>query len=106
MHMFIDRSKFCVQFLKGSPKEHSCETTFEKGHSRNIPVKLFQNRSSGSRGEHFFRIAEKKKTFRCHGNQSFQWNQILWTMFKEDLPRNIPAKFGPNLPSGLGGIDV
>ena len=23
--------------------------------------------------------------------------------FEEDLPRNIPAKFGPNWPSGLGG---
>ena len=26
--------------------------------------------------------------------------------FEEDLPRNIPAKFGPNWPSGLGGEDV
>ena len=26
-------------------------TIFEKGHPRNIPVKLFQNRTSGSRGE-------------------------------------------------------
>ena len=26
--------------------------------------------------------------------------------YKEDLPRNIPAKFGPNWPSGLGGVDV
>ena len=30
----------------------------------------------------------------------------LSTIFKEDLPRNIPAKFGPNWPSGLGGEDV
>ena len=29
---------------------------------------------------------------------SFLWNQILWTIFEEDLPRNIPAKFGPNWP--------
>ena len=28
------------------------------------------------------------------------------TLFKEDLPRKIPAKFGPNWPSGLGGEDV
>ena len=26
--------------------------------------------------------------------------------FEEDLLRNIPAKFGPNWPSGLGGEDV
>ena len=37
---------------------------------------------------------------------SFWWNQILWTVFEEDLLRNIPAKFGPNWPSGLGGEDV
>ena len=37
---------------------------------------------------------------------SFWWNQILWTIFEEDLLRNIPAKFGPNWSSGLGGEDV
>ena len=26
--------------------------------------------------------------------------------FEEDLLRNIPAKFGPNWPNGLGGEDV
>ena len=26
--------------------------------------------------------------------------------FEEDLPRNIPAKFGPNWPSGLGGEEI
>ena len=36
----------------------------------------------------------------------FLWNQILWIIFEEDLPRNIPAKFGQNWPSGLGGEDV
>ena len=33
------------------------QTDFEKGHPRNIPVKLFQNRTSGFRGEDFKRIA-------------------------------------------------
>ena len=28
------------------------------------------------------------------------------TNFKEDLQRNIPAKFGPIWPSGLGGENV
>ena len=28
-------------------------TVFEKGHPRNIPVKLFQNLTGGSRGEDF-----------------------------------------------------
>ena len=26
--------------------------------------------------------------------------------YKVDFPRNIPAKFGPNWPSRLGGEDV
>ena len=26
--------------------------------------------------------------------------------FKEDLPRNIPAKFGANWPNGLGGEEI
>ena len=34
------------------------QTIFEKGHPSNIPVKLFQNRTSGSR-EDFSRIAYK-----------------------------------------------
>ena len=33
------------------------QTIFEKGHQRNIPVKLFQNQTSGSRGKDFSRIA-------------------------------------------------
>ena len=90
--MFIDGSKFREQF-------------FKKGHPRNIPVKLFQNLTSGFGEEDFLRITLKFQ-FRCHGNQSFWWNQILWTVFEEDLLRNIPAKFGPNWPSGLGGEDV
>ena len=27
-------------------------------------------------------------------------------ILEEDLPRNIPAKFGSNWPSSLGGEDV
>ena len=134
-------------------------TLLEKGHPRNIPVKLFQNLTS-SFGEDFLRISScpysarsphspepclwtdqnfannfwkgsskeysceiilksdqqflrkrflknyLKIQFRCHGNQSFWWNQILWTIFEEDLLRNIPAKFGPNWLSSLGGEDV
>ena len=30
----------------------------------------------------------------------------LWKIFKEDLPWNIPAKFGPNWPNSLGREDV
>ena len=35
------------------------QTIFEKGHPRNNPVKLFQNLTSGFRGEEFWRISVK-----------------------------------------------
>ena len=42
--IFIDRSKFCEQFLK-------------KGHPRNVPMKLFQNLTSGFGEKCFLRIS-------------------------------------------------
>ena len=53
---------------------------FEKGHPRNNPVKLFQNRTCGYRGD--FLKNSLKNPFGCHGNQTFRWNQILQTMLK------------------------
>ena len=47
-----------------SPKEHSCEI-ISKSDQR------FQKRR-----------LHKKTPFHCHGNQSFWWNQILWTILK------------------------
>ena len=41
--VFIDKSKFCE--------------VFEKGHPRNIPVKLFQNLTSGFGEKSFLRIS-------------------------------------------------
>ena len=35
----------------------------------------------------------------------FDGIEFCENFFKEDLPRNIPAKFGPNWPVGLGGED-
>ena len=135
-------------------------TIFEKGHPRNIPVKLFQNLTSGFWEEDFLRISScpysarsphspepclwtdknfannfwkgSPKEHSCEiilksdqrflrrrflknclkNSVSLPWqpeflmNLILWTIFEEDLLRNIPAKFGPNWPSGLGGEDV
>ena len=37
-----------------------CRTIFKKGHPRNISMKLFQNMTSRSRGEHCFRSIEKQ----------------------------------------------
>ena len=44
--------------------------------------------------------------FCCHGNQSYDWNSISGTTLVELHPRNIPAKFHQDWPSGLGGDDV
>ena len=44
--------------------------------------------------------------FGCHGNQSYDWNSISWTPLVELHPRNIPAKFHQDWPSGLGRKDV
>ena len=77
---FLTDQNFTNTFWKGSPKEHICEIISQSDQ----------------------RFQRRKIPFGCHGNQSFWRNQILCTIFKEDLPRNTPAKFGPNWPSGLG----
>ena len=40
------------------------------------------------------------------GHHSFWWYEILWPIFKKDLPRNIPAKFGSNWSGSLAEEDV
>ena len=39
--------------------------------------------------------------FGCHGNQTNGWNSISWTTLVELYPRNIPAKFHQDWPSGF-----
>ena len=90
--MFMEGSKFRQEFWKASPKKHSCLWNYFKIGPAVPQEKIFQQ-------------LLKKIQFRCHGNQSFRWNQILWTLFKEDLLSNIPAKFGPDWISGFGGED-
>ena len=78
---------------------------FEKGHPRNIPVKLFQNLTDCYKGEDFFKELLNKFHFIAMANRSFDGVKFC-EQFKEDLPRNIPAKFGPNWPSRLGGEGI
>ena len=71
-------------------------TFFEKGHQRNIPVKLFQNLTSSFR-EDFLRISScpfsarspHLPDFQSHG---FGWIKILRTIFEKGHQRNIPVK--------------
>ena len=83
-------------------------TIFEKGHPRNIPVKLFPNRTRGFK-EDFLRISEflyvdiVQKVSPLHGGHFFRWIKILQTSFKKGHPRNNPVKLFQNLTSGFRG---
>ena len=68
--MILDSSKFRIQFLKGSPKEHSCEIISKSNQS------ILKN---------------------CLKNSILSIWQREFLM--ENLPRNIPTKFGPNWPA-------
>ena len=78
-------------------------TYFEKGQSWNIPVKLFQNRTSGFREEDFLRISSclysAKKT---HLPEPCLWtDQNFMNIFEKGHPRNIHVKLFPNWTSGF-----
>ena len=64
-------------------------TLFEKGHQRNIPVKLFQNLTS-SFGEDFLKISSCPYSARSPHSPE---------------PRNIPVKLFQNLTSSFGEGD-
>ena len=50
------------------------QTTFEKGHPRNIPVKLFQNLTSGFREDDYLRISSCPHTARSpHSSEPCFW---------------------------------
>ena len=69
-------------------------TIFEKGHQRNIPVKLFQNLTV-SFGENFLRISSCPYIVQeapIHQSNVFGQIKISQTIFEKGHPRNIPAK--------------
>ena len=83
-------------------------TIFEKGHQRNIPVKLFQNLTSSFRAKDFLRISscpyivQEAPIYQSHG---FGRIKISQSIFEKGHPRNIPAKSFLNLTSGFGEED-
>ena len=124
---------FAKNFSKGSPKEQSCEIILKS--DQRFQSRFFKNflpepcpwtdqnlaniSSKGSPNENSCEIISKSdKLFQrflknCLKNSIWLPWQSEFLMesnyennFREDLPRNIPAKFGPNWPSGLGGEDV
>ena len=79
---------------------------FEKGHTRNIPVKLFQNLTSGL-GEDFLRISSCLYSARSpHSPEPCLWtNQNFANNFRKGHKRTIPVKLFQNLISGFGEED-
>ena len=78
-------------------------TIFEKGHSKNISMKLFQNLTSGFREEDFLRISS------CPYSESsphslepcLMMNQNFPTISEKGHSRNISVKLYQNLISGF-----
>ena len=84
------------------------QTNFEKGHQRNIPVKLFQNLTSSFREEDFLKISSCPCIVQeapIHQSHVFRRIKISQTSFEKGHPRNIPAKLFQNLTSGFVGED-
>ena len=79
-------------------------TSFEKGHPRNIPVKLFQNLTSGCRKKVFKEFLHVHIVQKAPVHQSHFYGciKISRTIFEKGHPRNIPVKLFQNLTSGFG----
>ena len=77
------RISSCPYIVQEAPIHHShvcwgikiSQTIFEKGHQRNIPVKLFQNLTSGLGEEDFLRISSCPYSARSPHSAE----QCLWT---------------------------
>ena len=83
-------------------------TIFEKGHPRNIPVKLFQNLTSGFGEKSFLRISSCPYIVQkapIHQSHIYRQIRILRTLFEKCHPRNIPVKLFQNLTSSFGEED-
>ena len=76
---------------------------FEKGHQRNIPVKLFQNLTSNF-GEDFLRISSCPYIVQeapIHQGHVFGQIKISQTNFEKGHPRNIPVKLFQKVTIGF-----
>ena len=83
-------------------------TSFEKGYTRNIPVKLFQNLTSGFGEKDFLRISScPYSARRSHSPEPCLWTDqnFAKNFFEKGHPRNIPVKLFQNLTSSFGEED-
>ena len=83
--------------------DQNSSNIFEKGHPRNIPVKLFQNLTSSFREEDFLRISSCPYSARSpHSPEPCLWtDQNSANIFEKGHPRNIPVKLFQNLTSSF-----
>ena len=88
--------------------DQNLQTVFEKGHLVNIPVKLFQNLTSGFREEDFLRISSCPYSARSpvHQRHVHRRIKISRTTFGKGHPKNISVKLFQNLTSSSRGEDV
>ena len=82
-------------------------TAFEKGHQRNIPVKLFQNLTRSFGEEDSLRISSCPYSARSpHSPEPCLWtDQNSANSFWKGHQRNIPVKLFQNLTSSFGEED-
>ena len=84
------------------------QNSLKKGHPRNIPVKLFQNQTDGSRIFFFFSeflhvlIVQEAP---IHQSHVYGWIKISPTTFEKGHPRNIPVKLFQNQTISYKGED-
>ena len=77
---------------------------FEKGHPRNIPVKLFQNLTCGFGEEDFLRISSCPKSHHSP-EPCLLTDQNFTSTFEKGHLRDIPVKLFQNLNNGFGEED-
>ena len=78
-------------------------TTFEKGHPRKFPVKLFQNLTSGFPGKGFLRISSCPYSARSpHSPEPCSWMDQNFTLFLKRVTQETFlwnfSKIGPEVP--------
>ena len=81
---------------------------FEKDQPRNIPVKLFQNLTSGFREEDFLEFLYVHIVQEAPIHQSHVYGRIKISRvnFEKGHPRNIPVKLFQNLTSSFREEDI
>ena len=87
--------------------DQNFENSFQKGYTRNIPVKLYQNQTSNFREEDLLKISlcPNSASSLHFPEPCFLMDQNFLNIFENGYWRNIPEKSFQNLTSGSRGED-